>query len=164
MKGAREAAAAAVDDRANPVPDHPAQVPPVVLYASPVGGTRGVTPLGLPYPEPTDLLADAAAHVKALSDAVAVLLAAPGRIWGQYVTTQNQYGGIWLYTGSLAVVQTYNLQSGYRGGTTAAQGYVFLFVLGGTWNSTAVAATCYTLSGTATNALVTEHSFTGSTS
>ena len=163
MKGVLEAAEQAAAERAAPVPDHPAQVPPVVLYESPAA-VRGATPLGLPYPEPTDPLADAAAHVKALSDAVTVLLAAPGRIWTQYVTTQNEYGGIWCYTGSLAVVQTYNLQSGYRGGTTGAQGYVFLFVLGGTWNSTSIVATCFSGAGTATANLATEHSLTGSTS
>jgi hypothetical protein len=151
-------------ERAAPVPDHPDQVPPVVLHASAdAPAARGVTPLGLPYPEPTDPLADAAAHVKALSDAVSALLAAPGRIWGQYVTTQNQYGGIWVYTGSLPVVQTYNVQSGYRGGT-APTNYVFLFVLGGTWNTTGITCNCFTLAGAATANLITEHSFTGSSS
>jgi len=115
-----------------------------VLYASPGPGARGATPLGLPYPEPTDLLADAAAHVKALSDAVSVLLAAPGQVWAPYVTTQNVYGGIWCAYGSLTGVLTYLMQSGYRGATTPAQGYVFLFVLGGTWNTTSITCNCYT--------------------
>lgn len=154
-----------VAERAAPVPDHPDQVPPVVLYASadaPVA--RGVTPLGLPYPEPTDPLADAAGHVKALADAVAALLAAPGRIWNQDVQTQNQYGGIWCYAGSLPAVQTYNVQCGYRGGSTAQTQYFFLFVLGGSWNTTGITCQCFTASGVPTANLVTEYSLTGASS
>jgi hypothetical protein len=41
---------------------------------------------------------------------------------------------------------------------------VFLFVLGGTWNTTGITCSCFTLGGVATANLVTEHSFTGSSS
>lgn len=151
--------AAAVAERSAP-PDPDTPFTGVPLFEPPAA-VRGATPLGLPYPEPTDPLADAALHVKALSDRVTQVLAAPGRIWGQNVVVQNQYGGFWVYTGSLAAVQSYNVQGGYRGGTTAAQGYIFLFVMGGTWNSTGVTCNCFNLAGVATNGLTTEHSFTG---
>lgn len=130
------------------------------LFWPPAGEPRAVTPLGLPYPASTDPVADAWSHVKNLSDAIVNLLKAPGQNWGSNVTTANQYGGIWVYAGGLSTIQTYQLQSGYRGGTTT--GYFFLFVLGGTWNTTAITATLYSASGGAPLPnIICEHSFTG---
>lgn len=103
-----------------------------VLYAPQTVG--GKTPLGLPYPLPTDLLADAAAHVKALSDAVAVLLAAPGRSWGTDSQTANATGDIYVQTGNVGVLG-YQAQGGRRGGTVGMSNYFYLFLLAGTYGS-----------------------------
>jgi hypothetical protein len=147
--------------RANPVPDHPDQVPPVPLY-DPGPAARGTTPLGLPYPEPTDPLADAAVHVKALSDKASQLLAAPGRIWGQDTKTLDSYGRFLPLTGSLPAVVFYNVQSGFRGGSTSAQqGYVFLFVLGGTHNTLSMTCQCFTAAGGGASNVTVEYSLTG---
>jgi hypothetical protein len=132
--------------------------------AEPGPAPLGSTTLGLPYPTPTDLLADAALQVQLLGDAAAKLLANPGRIWGQDAQTANAYGGFWPYVGAIPAVQSYNLSGGFRGGTVAAaNGYFYLFVLGGTWNSNAITCTVFPARGTGTGIpnIVVEYSFTG---
>jgi hypothetical protein len=130
-----------VADPATALPGVPEQLPDAV--AAP----RGVTALGLPYPTPTDPLADAWQHLSALSTAVEQLLAAPGQVWGPYATTSNAGGGIWLPTTGLSQVTSANLVTGYRGGTVVGNGYFFLFIIGGTWPSNQVFTNVYSSTG-----------------
>lgn len=103
---------------------------------------QGSTPLGLPFPLPTDLLADAAAHVKALSDAVAALLALPGRAWGAMYTGTNATGDVALTTTGLSSISHYFVGNGHRSSDMANRGLVYLYLLGGSMGAPGNAWVC----------------------
>jgi len=123
---------------------------------------RGATPLGLPYPEPTDPLADAAVHLKALTDKASQLLAVPGRVWGTASATTNANGDFNVAFGTLTTLWYYHLQCGTHG--TANPVAAGLFVLRGVPpDPGAVWADSYGMDGLPlTGGVVFDYCFTGS--
>lgn len=87
---------------------------------------------GFPYPSPSDPLADAALHIKALSDAMAARLVNTGLVRGTATQLSSGSGDLYPPTSGVSAIDVYLLQCGFNGGTLTAQNYFYQFVHHGT--------------------------------